>query len=201
MNKDVLLKSIAETAYNVGYGAKVNFATLDIIEKLPGFLSFVGLVVGIYALFVPELTSNQVGAAMVLLGIAGLYLGMYQPDRDRYEAAGKALTAQFYELKNLYNTAKSRPDTADFTDLVQGHSSIQSALVNVSVSKQVLFSDWYAHYKFFWQQQIEWIDEQKSFGLFRDKVPLTAWFAAGFVCLLFIYHFASKLSIFSCLVK
>ncbi|AWN16176.1 hypothetical protein SALB1_1978 [Salinisphaera sp. LB1] len=40
-------------------------------------------------------------------------------------------------------------------------------------SKQILFSDWYAHYKFFWQHQIEWIDEQKQFTFWRDKVPLS----------------------------
>jgi hypothetical protein len=29
------------------------------------------------------------------------------------------------------------------------------------------------HYKFFWQHQIEWIDEQKQFTFWRDKVPLS----------------------------
>ena len=40
-------------------------------------------------------------------------------------------------------------------------------------SKQILFSDWYAHYKFFWQHQIDWVNEQKKFRFIRDKLPLT----------------------------
>jgi hypothetical protein len=199
MNKTMTLKLIAETAYNVGYGAKLNFATLDIIEKMPGFLGFTGLAVGIYSLFVPTLTTNHVAATMVLLGVITLYLAMYLPDRQRYDETGKALTGQFNELKRLYYTTKSRPDTADFHDLLQAHDAIQSKTVSASVSKQVLFSDWYAHYKFFWQQQIDWLDEQKNFRLFRDKVPLTAWFAIGAIAAAAIYLAARKLNFISCL--
>jgi hypothetical protein len=41
------------------------------------------------------------------------------------------------------------------------------------MTKQICFSDWDAHYKFFVQMQIDWIDEQKQFNLFADKVPLS----------------------------
>lgn len=201
MNKDFLLKSIAETAYNVGYGAKVNFATLDIVEKVPGLLGFIGLAVGIYALFVPALTSNQVGAAMVILGISNLYLAMHQADRQRYDDAGKMLTSQFNELKKLYFTAKSRLDSADFSDIIQAHDAVQATTVQISLSKQVLFSDWYAHYKFFWQQQIDWVDEQKQFCLYRDKVPLTAWFAIIVMVLFVVYHVAQNTRLVACLLS
>lgn len=199
MNKAMTLKLIAETAYNVGYGAKLNFATLDIIEKVPGFLGFSGLAVGIYSLFVPTLTTNHVAAAMVLLGVVTLYLAMYLPDRQSYDETGKVLTGQFNELKKLYYTAKSRPDTADFQDLLQAHDVIQSTTVNLSVSKQVLFSDWYAHYKFFWQQQIDWLDEQKNFRFVRDKVPLSAWLAIGAISVAAIYATARNLNVISCM--
>lgn len=199
MNKTMTLKLIAETAYNAGYGAKLNFATLDIIEKVPGFLGFSGLAVGIYSLFVPTLTTTHVAAAMVLLGVVTLYLAMYLSDRKSYDETGKALTGQFNDLKKLYYTAKSRPDTADFQDLLQAHDAIQSKTVGTSVSKQVLFSDWYAHYKFFWQQQIDWLDEQKNFSLFRDKVPLTAWVAIGVIAATAVYLVARNLNFISCL--
>ena len=45
-----------------------------------------------------------------------------------------------------------------------------------ALAMQILFSDWYAHYKFFWQYQIDWVDEQKKFKLFRDKLPLSFMF-------------------------
>ena len=35
MDKNTLLKMIAETGYNVGFGAKKHFATYDIVEKAP----------------------------------------------------------------------------------------------------------------------------------------------------------------------
>ena len=41
--------------------------------------------------------------------------------------------------------------------------------------RSIMFATWFAHYKFFWEQQIAWIDEQRKFGFFRDKVPLTFW--------------------------
>ena len=39
MDRDGLLRSIAETGYNVGFGAKKNFATHDIVQKAPGLIS------------------------------------------------------------------------------------------------------------------------------------------------------------------
>lgn len=47
MNKENLLKLIAESGYNLGYGAKKHFATFDLIEKLPGWLGFLAFAVGI----------------------------------------------------------------------------------------------------------------------------------------------------------
>ncbi|MEC6126925.1 MULTISPECIES: hypothetical protein [Acinetobacter] len=41
------------------------------------------------------------------------------------------------------------------------------------MSKQILFSNWYAHYKFFWEHQISWMDEQLKFRFIRDKIPLS----------------------------
>jgi hypothetical protein len=198
MDKSSALKTIAETAYNVGYGAKVNFATLDIVDKIPGLLNFIGLLVGVYALIVRDLTADPIGAAMVMLGIIGLYISMYQSDRDAYDKAGRDLTAIFYELKKLYFEAKSRPDTDNFDDIMATHGNLLATSISSTSSKQILFSDWYAHYKFFWQQQIEWIDEQKNFSLLRDKLPLTfTIIILGLLLYTLVLFFAGKLP-FSC---
>lgn len=201
MKKDLLLISIAETAYNVGYGAKLNFATFDIAEKVPGFLTFISFVVGIYALFIPALTNNQISAILIIFGIISLYLGMYQQDKQRHDEFGKVLTGMFYELKNLYLDAKSRPDNADFCDIDELHKKIQTTSVNMTVSKQVMFSDWYAHYKFFWQQQIGWIDEQLHFTFIRDKVPLSAWLVLGVLSIAGICYATNSFNILGCLTS
>lgn len=173
MNKTNLLKMIAETAYNVGFGAKRNFATFDLVEKAPGWLSFVSFVVGVYALFVPSFAVSHVGAVMLLFGIATLYIGFYQQDKAKYETAGVELTRYFHDLRSLYYAVQSMPDGSDFTPQVAAHKTLCDQYLTVTVSKQIFLSDWYAHFKFFWQQQIEWIDEQKHFKLLRDKIPLS----------------------------
>ena len=49
-----------------------------------------------------------------------------------------------------------------------------------SISKQILFSDWYAHYKFFGQSQTNWIEEELELSFFKDKLP------ASFYLFLFV---------------
>jgi hypothetical protein len=173
MNKDNLLKVIADSAYNVGFGAKKNFATFDIVEKAPGWLGFLSLIVGVYALFMPELATNHISAAMVVFGIASLYISFYLPDKEQYEKAGIELTRGFHKLRALYHEVKSLPDGADLTKQVGEHDAIVQTSLSTTVSKQIFLSDWYAHFKFFWQQQTDWMDEQKHFKLIRDMLPLS----------------------------
>lgn len=52
MNKEDLLKHIAQTGYNIGYGAKKHFATYDIASKAPGTISFLTFGIGLYFLLI-----------------------------------------------------------------------------------------------------------------------------------------------------
>lgn len=188
MNKENLLKMIAESGYNLGYGAKKHFATFDLIEKMPGWLSFVAFVVGIYALFMPVLATNQFSAAMILFGIASLYISAYNAEKQKYEDGGKHLTGCYNKLRAMYYEVQSMPDTTDFSPYVTAHNDLYSAAFAHTVSKQIFLSDWYAHYKFFWQQEIQWIDEQKHFTLLRDKLPLTFTVAISAALLALVVH-------------
>ncbi len=172
MNKNDLLKHIAETGYNVGFGAKKHFATYDIVDKLPGLISFVSMAIGIYALFIDALSTKTMSASLIILGIIGLYITFYGAKKSDYANAGTRLTQLFNELKRLYADAKSEPDKS-IPELQDRLIGIEEEYYKSCISKQILFSDWYAHYKFFWQHQIEWINEQNSFKFFRDKIPLT----------------------------
>lgn len=173
MNKEHLLKLLAESGYNLGYGAKKHFATLDLIEKVPGWLGFIALAVGVYALIVPPLAAAEVSALMVLFGVSSLYITGYNSEKANYDKAGVHLTRVYNDMRTLYYEVKSLPDSSDFSAHVALHKNLYDSAFDHAVSKQMFLSDWYAHYKFFWQQQIEWIDEQKSFTLLRDKLPLT----------------------------
>ncbi|MCG8394483.1 MAG: SLATT domain-containing protein [Pseudomonadales bacterium] len=172
MKKDELLKAIAETGYNVGFGAKKHFATYDIVQKTPGFISFFSMAFGIYALAFDGLSTKFLSASFIILGIVGLYISLYDSNKSEYEKSGIALTKLYNEIGTLYRKAKSA-DENEITELGKQLSALQDEHYSLCQSKQIMFSDWYAHYKFFWQHQIDWVNEQKQFRFFRDKIPLT----------------------------
>lgn len=172
MNKNDLLRYVAETAYNVGFGAKKHFGTYDITDKVPGVIGFASTGVGVFALFVAELAANWVSAAFITLGVLGISIALYDHKKEDYAAAGTKLTGVFNRLKRLYFEVKSAPD-ADLPRLQKELEALELEASQMGISDQILFSGWLAHYKFFWEQQIEWIDEQKHFRFWRDKLPLS----------------------------
>lgn len=158
-----------------------------------GFFSLVG---GIYSLFVPLLATTHVAAIFVIFGVSSLYIGFYGSDKARYEQVGKELTQGFLDLQVIYRTIKSLPEDADFSGELQKVLEIRSRMLSISMSKQIFLSDWYAHYKFFWIAQIDWVQESRPFNLWRDKIPLTAYLVIialiGSACL---YGFSGHLPV------
>jgi hypothetical protein len=172
MTKDGLLKMIAESGYNIGYAAKKHLATFDIVEKVPGWLALLSIAAGIGALFIPELEQKFVSATFLVLGVASLFINFYMQDKDKYAKAGDSLTGKFHELRALYQHVKAEPDMADMSAFTTMHDRIQAEALAFGIPKQIFLSDWYAHYKFFWQAQTGWMDEQLQFKFWRDKMPL-----------------------------
>ncbi|MEY0039429.1 SLATT domain-containing protein [Providencia rettgeri] len=175
MNKSDLLKSIAEKGYDVGFGAKKHFATYDIIEKAPGLISFSSMAFGILALAVKGLSTELISAIFIVLGVVGLYISLYDHKKSSYEQSGVALTKLYNELKALYLKVKNIDEESDFSELQKELSEIENRYYPACISKQILFSNWYAHYKFYWEHQIEWVNEQLKLSFFRDKIPLSLW--------------------------
>lgn len=169
MNREALLRTIAEKGYDVGFGAKKTFATYDIVEKGPGWIAFLSFVVGLFGLIFEALAAKVPSALLLTAGVAALYISFYK-SRD-YEDVGIKLTQLFNRLRDLYRSVQAGSDVnAAQAEL----SQIENEYYSVSMSKQIFLTDWYAHYKFFAQLQIDWIDEQLHFGLWKDKIPLTA---------------------------
>lgn len=180
MGKEELLKIIAESAYNIGFGAKKHFATYDIVEKAPNWIGLFSLSIGIFGLIYEPLSTKVISAALAVLGVSGLYIAFYSNDNKKYALAGKELTKLLEQLRNLYYEVKSS-NSQDMTKHIETYSNILSKTHEISISKQIFLSDWYAHYKFFWQSQIGWINEQLNFQLFRDKIPLSLLLVALFI--------------------
>ena len=172
MTKSDLLKNIAQTGYNVGYGAKLHFATYDMAGKGPGAISFLTFGVGLYFLLVDFTAKKYFSAACIILGMVGLRMSMWDHKKEEYAKSGRDLTDIFNKLKSLYYHVKASND-AQLDPFVEQLAVLQKESNGMSLSNQMLFSDWCAHYKFFWQQQIDWMDEQLHFALFRDRLPLT----------------------------
>ena len=173
MKKESILNLIATHGYNVGFGAKKHFATFDIIEKVPGWIGFISIAYGIISLkYSDSFFSEHVPCFLTVFGVASLYISFYLHKKDDYEDVGKQLTSIYFKLQSLYLGVKEA--TADnFDEELKLVETLMDEYRKISITKQVCFADWYAHYKFFAQMQIGWIDEQKGFKLFRDKIPLS----------------------------
>ncbi|MCA6969648.1 MULTISPECIES: SLATT domain-containing protein [Pectobacterium] len=191
MNREAFLKSTAEIGYNVGIGCKKHWATLDIVDKVPGFIGFISMAVGIFALVIDELSAKIPSAIMLIFGICAIYISYYDHKKPDYEKAAQYLTKTLEKLRDLYRevqSSNSPPTTAQLKRL----DDLRNEYYQHCLSKQILFSDWYAHYKFFWQHQISWMDEQLKFRFFRDKLPLSlmVWCVIG--CIGTVYYLQGK---------
>ncbi|MDV7386364.1 SLATT domain-containing protein [Acinetobacter baumannii] len=187
MNKAELLRYIAETGYNVGFGAKKHLATYDLLEKMPSWIGFISTAVGILGLIIDAFSTKLVSAIFVIIGISGLYISFYDRDKHEYEKTGSALTSLFNELKSLYFDVKSLPDNSDVSTYQAKLNDIEKRYLPLCISKQILFSNWYAHYKFFWEHQIDWVNEQLKFKFLRDKLPLSFIFIFIFILVVLVF--------------
>ncbi len=101
------------------YGAKKHLATYDMVEKIPSWIGFISLVVGIYTLLIPDLAQNTNSAAFIVICIASLFISFYEDAKDKYQVAGSALTGKFHELRILYQTVKSTNTGDDLTQYTE----------------------------------------------------------------------------------
>lgn len=171
MTKETLLKSIATNGYNVGFGAKKNFASYDLVIKLPSWIGFITLGLGIIQLGYPVIGNCKwLSTILILVSVAALYINVFNSSADKFEEEGIRLTKIFNRLRNLYFKVKSS-DKNDFTDEVNEMNGIMEEYYSNVISKQVFMSQWFAHFKFFYEMQIDWIEDQLKFKFLKDKVP------------------------------
>ncbi len=195
MNINNLKKHVAETGYNVGYSAKLHFASFEMIEKLPGLISFISMSFGIYALAFTELSTKFMSCTLLILGLIGLYVTMNNSRKTDYEEKGIVLTNLFNELKHLL--AELETESPDLPQINGKLQRIEAQYNQSCASHHIMFASWFAHYKFFWEQQIAWIEKERPFSFFRDKVPLTLWLTVFLIVVITILN-SSYLTNFIC---
>mgnify|MGYP003425128997 FL=1 len=191
MTKEDLLKQIAESGYNIGFGAKKSFATFDIVDKIPGILNFCALAIGILALVIDELNIKIVSASLIIFGVIGIYISKYDDKKDEYATSCSKITEMFNELKSLYHLVKGKSDDTNFDEDISKMKGIEDKFYSITIPKQILFSDWYAHYKFFWQwaTHIKWLESELKLTFWENKIPLSFLVFIGVVLLIFIGSF------------
>ncbi len=172
MKKDLLSK-IARKGYDIAYGANLNFATYDIVKKFPCIIAFLSIVSGILGLKISIFAHEYVSVIMLILGIACIYVERFTFDIDSYAERGVINTNQLNQLKNLYYNVKGMDDGANFSEIEMKFSEIEQEFNKESNPNQILFSNWYAHFKLFYEKDIHWMDEQLHFKFFKDKIPQT----------------------------
>lgn len=192
MTKELLLKRIAESAYNVGFGAKKHFATYDIASKAPGIIEFLSLAIGVLTLCFDIASAKAVSTCLIIFGIVSIYIAKYNESQVEYDKTASELTQIFNDMKNLYYEVKSKEyaETLD-TDISYRLKELEDKFYNISKPKQIIFSDWFAHYKFFWQWRthIEWLVEELSLTK-KDKIPLSLIMVCAFILIgLFAFVF------------
>ncbi|WP_309479980.1 SLATT domain-containing protein [Brevibacillus agri] len=172
MDKDHLLLCLAENGYNVSFGAKKHFATYDIVEKIPGFFALISLLIGVWQIYKPDSEyNNEVSVALIFLNIIALTISLYNSEKERYREAGNQLILLHNQLRSIYYRVKTS-SASDFQLEEAEMNQIMDEYYRTNITKQIIMSDWYAHYKFFFQTQHEWIDEQKHFT-WKDKIPFS----------------------------
>lgn len=171
MTREEMIKVIARHGYNVGFGAKKNFATYDIVCKMPGWISLLSLAIGVFALFIPALADNVVSATLIIIGVATMYVQFYDGTKEEYKVAGDAHTQIFNQLEVVYRNVKSDPDF-DYPAVQQKVDELMNTFYEHTLSKQIFGSNWYAHYKFFHEMEKSWVEKELALSL-KDKFPLS----------------------------
>lgn len=171
MDKNNFLKTLAQKGYDIGFGAKKNFSSYDIINKLPSWVGFISLAIGIIQIAYENIAFNkELSILLIFVGIAIMYIDVFKDKADDYNNEGIRLTRVFNLTRDLYYLAKS-DNNFDYQNYEVRYQNIMNDFYSNTISKQVFMSQWFAHYKFFYEMQVTWVEEELNLNFFKDKVP------------------------------
>lgn len=171
MKKENFLKILAEHGYNVMYGAKKHFSTYDIVEKIPNYISLITLIIGIVQLYYPLIPYNkEISVIIIIVSVLSFQINQFNLTKEKYIEVGNELIQIHNQLKNLYFKIKDSEKDYVEEEIQNELDILLDRYYEISISKQITFSSWYAHYKFFSETQYSWMDEQINFT-WKDKFP------------------------------
>lgn len=189
MDKNNFLNTIAQKGYDIGFGAKKNFASYDIINKLPSWVGFTSLIIGIIQIAYENIPFNkELSILLIFVGIAIIYIDAFKNKVDDFNAEGVRLTRIFNSTRDLYYQVKS-DNNFDYQNYEITYNSLLNDFYSSTISKQVFMSQWYAHYKFFYEMQVDWIEGELNLKFFKDKIPNSLKITSFLLVILIILYF------------
>ncbi|MGG0052304.1 SLATT domain-containing protein [Bacillus atrophaeus] len=177
MDKRTIKKSIAQTAYNIGFGGKKHFLTYDIYRVFPRLISILTTIIGVFQLSIwYESINNEKGKdffsiSIIAIGIIGLVLDLISDNKEKYNLAGRELLDYFNELRDMYNLIDSEVTEEILQSTEQRRKEIVIEAKNISISNQAILTHWLTNISFFKSMQSHWIVKELDLK-FKDKYPL-----------------------------
>lgn len=191
MNKSAILRSIAESAYNIGFGGKKHFVTYDIYRIFPRAISVITMIIGVFQLlnwYKTTISSNIqdfVSAGLIAVGLIGLVLDLTGDDKENYNKVGKKLVGYFNELRRMYHQVESLDESSDFQSFIKRLEEINTHVEEIAISKQAIFTHWITHIEFFQRMQSKWVVDELGLT-WKDKMPIFHWETFVFILILII---------------
>jgi hypothetical protein len=171
MNKNDFLNTLAQKGYDIGFGAKKNFASYDIINKLPSWVGFISLAIGIIQIAYENIPFNkELSILLIFVGIAILYIEVFKDKAEDYNNEGIRLTRIFNSIRDLYFLSKS-DNNFNYQTYEAQYQNLLNDFYSNNNSKQVFMSQWFGHYKLFYEMQVQWFEDELQLKFFKDKVP------------------------------
>jgi hypothetical protein len=187
--KEQLKRDIAEAAYSIIYGAKLNYSSYELSKFFSSGISYFSLSIGIITLAYIDLASKNLSVALLLLGLFGLLISKSPDSLVALKSGGNKLTELYDLLKNLY----AQVDTSDDLQVTRENmASIKTEARGHYQTDQLLFSSWFAHQKLFGEHQPDWMCGELNLTVWKDKIPSTLklfiWFCL-FVAMAASFHY------------
>lgn len=176
--KAALLKSIAQSGYNIGFGAKKHFITFDLYRILPKFTSFFTLGIGVlqltdwYKKICGAESQELFSVFLIIIGLLAFTVDLVGKGHERYKLSGEELISKFNRLRNMYNQVKALP-VSQSTDLqifwTELHT-IEADARMVSIAEQAICTHIATNVLFFNSMQVDWLVKELNLGI-KDKFP------------------------------
>ncbi|MBU8803368.1 SLATT domain-containing protein [Bacillus spizizenii] len=176
MEKRTIKKSIAQTAYNIGFGGKKHFLTYDIYRVFPRLISILTTIIGVFQLSIwYESINNDKGKdffsiSIIAIGIIGLVLDLISDNKEKYNLAGRELLDYFNELRDMYNLIDNDVSDEILQSTEQRRKEIVIEAKHISISNQAILTHWLTNISFFKSMQSQWIVKELDLK-FKDKYP------------------------------